>query len=71
VQRGAAHELHVEVAQAEGATARLADRRERLGQEVVERLAVAVAFAQLDRLVLQLLVAEGLEVVFEALIAAA
>jgi hypothetical protein len=40
VQRGAAHELHVEVALAEGAAGGLADRGERLGQQVVERLAL-------------------------------
>ena len=45
VQRGAAHDLDVEVALAEGALARLADRGERLGQEVVEGLAVGQALA--------------------------
>ena len=40
VQGGATHELHVEVPQAEGALGRLADGGERLGQQVVERLAV-------------------------------
>ena len=65
VEGGAAHELHVEVAQAEGALGRLADGGERLGQQVVERLAVRVALAQLDGLVAQLLVGELLEVVLE------
>ena len=49
VQGGAAHELHVEVPQAEGALGRLADRGERLGQQVVERLAVGVTLAQARR----------------------
>ena len=43
VQRGAAHDLHVEVPLAERAPGRLADRGERLGQQVVERLAVGEA----------------------------
>jgi hypothetical protein len=38
VQRGPAHQLHVEVTLAEHPLARLADRRERLGEEVVERV---------------------------------
>ena len=42
VQRGAAHDLDVEVALAERARAGLADRRERLGQEVVEVLLLLV-----------------------------
>ena len=65
VQGCAAHELHVEVTEAERAAARLAHRGERLGQQVVERLAVRVALAQLDGLVLELLVGERVEVVFE------
>ena len=51
VEGGATHELHVEVAHAEGALGRLAHGGERLGQQVVERLAVGVALAQLDGLV--------------------
>ena len=42
VQRGAAHDLDVEVALAERAHAGLADRGERLGEEVVEVLAALV-----------------------------
>ena len=38
VQRGAAHELHVEVALAEHPAAGLAHGRERLGEEVVEQV---------------------------------
>lgn len=65
VQGGAAHELHVEVAEAERPARGLADGGERLRQQVVEGLAVRVALAQLDGLVLQLLVAEVREVLFE------
>ena len=46
VQGGATHELHVEVPLAEGALGRLADRGERLGQEVVEGLAVGEPLAE-------------------------
>jgi hypothetical protein len=46
VQDHAADQLDVEVALAEGALAGLARERERLVQEVVERLAVEVALAQ-------------------------
>ena len=38
VQRRAAHELDVEVALAEHPLARLADGRERLGEQIVERV---------------------------------
>ena len=66
VQGCAAHDLHVEVTHAEGALRGLANGGERLGQQVVEGLAVAVALAQLDGLVFQFLVGEFLEVVFES-----
>ncbi len=65
MQGGATHELHVEVAHAERAHRGLAHRGEGLGQQVVERLAVRVAHAELDGLVLELLVAQRREVVFE------
>ncbi len=65
VQRGATHDLHVEGAHAERANRGLAHGGERLGQQVVERLAVGVALAELDGLVLELLVGELLEVLFE------
>jgi hypothetical protein len=65
VEGGAAHQLHVEVAHAERALGGLANRGESLGQQIVERLAVAVAFAQFDGLVLQLVVGELGEVVFQ------
>ena len=65
VQGRAAHELHVEVAQAEGALGRLADGGERLGQQVVERFAVGVALAQRDGLVAQLVVGELFEALLE------
>ena len=54
VQRGAAHDLHVEVPLADGAHGRLAGHGERLGQQVVEGLAVGVALAELVGLGAQL-----------------
>ncbi len=65
VEGRAAHDLDVEVAEAERTAGRLADRGEGLGEEVVEGLAVGVALAQLDGLVLQLLVGEVREVLLE------
>jgi hypothetical protein len=65
VEGGAAHQLHVEVAHAEGPLRRLAHGRERLGQQVVEGLAAGVALAQLDGLVLELVVGQRREVVLE------
>ena len=65
VQRRATHDLHVEVTLAEGALGRLADRGERLGQQVVEALAVGQALPEDVGLVAQLLVGELLEVVLE------
>ena len=49
VQRGAAHDLDVEVPLAEHAPGGLAHRGERLGQQLVEVLAVVDALAVLDR----------------------
>ena len=54
VQRGAAHDLHAEVPLAERAGGRLADDGERLGQQLVEGLAVGVALLELVGLGLQL-----------------
>ncbi len=65
VEGGATHELHVEVAEAEGALRRLAHGGERLGQQVVERLAGGVALAEGDGLVAQLVVGELLEALLE------
>ena len=42
VERGAAHDLHVEVPLTEGAQATFADDRERLGEEVVEQVGARV-----------------------------
>ena len=50
VQRGAAHELHVEVALADRALGRLAGDGERLDQEVVEVLAVVETLTELGGL---------------------
>ncbi len=65
VQRGAAHELHVEVALAERAPGRLADRGERLGQQVVEGLAVGEPLLELVGHRAQLGVGQRGEVVFD------
>ena len=46
VQRRAAHQLHLVVELPERAAGRLADDGERLGQQVVERLAVGVALLE-------------------------
>ncbi len=65
VQGRAAHQLDVEVTHAERALRCLAHGGEGLGEQIVERLAVAVALAQLGGLVLQLLVGEVGEVVLQ------
>ncbi len=61
VQGGAAHELDVEVAHAEGTGGGFADGREGLGQQIVQLLAVLVAFAQTVGFFTELGVREGLE----------
>ena len=61
----AAHELHVEVPLAERPLGRLADGGERLGQQVVEGLAVGEALAELVGQGAQLGVAQRGEVVFD------
>ena len=61
VQHHAADHLDVEVAHAHRAPRGLADDRERLGQQVVERLAVAGALAQRVGVRAQLVVVEQLE----------
>ena len=65
VQRRAAHDLDVVVALAERALGGLADGGERLGQQLVERLAVGVALLVLVGLRAQLGVAEVDEVLLE------
>ena len=65
VQRRAAHDLDVEVALAERALGGLADRGERLGQQVVESLAVRVTLLVLVGVGAQLGVAQGDEVVLD------
>ena len=61
VQDHAADHLDVEVAHLERAPRHLADEREGLGQQVVERLAVAGALAQLAGVLAQLVVVEQLQ----------
>ena len=65
VQDDAAHQLHVEEADAHRALERLADGGERLEEELVERLAVLEALAELGRLAGELLVGELLELGLE------
>ena len=65
VQRDRPHDLHVEVALADRAPGRLAHARERLRQEVVERLAVGEPPAELRRLGGELLVREVLDLGLE------
>jgi hypothetical protein len=60
VERDAADQLHVEVALAEGADAGLADGRERLGEQLVQVLAVVQALAEHVGELAQLGVAAGL-----------
>jgi hypothetical protein len=61
MQRRPAHQLHVEMALADGPARRFAGGRERLGQDVVEGLSVLQALAELDGLVGQLLIGEILD----------
>ena len=61
MQHHAADQLHVEVALADGALARLAHGGERLGQEIVQRLALRQARLELVRLGAQLLVGQPRE----------
>ncbi len=65
VQRHPAHELHVEVALPEDPPARLADDGVGLDEEVVQRLPLVQALAELDRLVGERLVAQRLHVRLE------
>ena len=65
VERGAAHQLHVVVTLADHPRASLAGDGEGLDQQVVERLAVGEALAELGGLGLQLGVGERLELGFE------
>ena len=67
MERHAADELHIEVAEADGALRRLTNHGKRLGQHAVERLAVRIALAEELGLVGELLVVHllvgGLEAV--------
>lgn len=62
VQRGAAHDLDVEVALGQHPLGRLAGDRERLGQQFVEALAVLVPLRELVGLRTQFGVRQGLDV---------
>ena len=65
MEGGATHELHVEVAEAQRALRCLADRGERFGQQVVERLPVGVPLAQRGGLVAQFVIGELFEALLE------
>ena len=65
VERCATHDLDVVVALADDALGRLAHRGERLGHQVVERLARSQTLLELGGLALQLLVGHGHEVVLD------
>ena len=65
VEDDAAHHLDVEETDAHGTLERLADGRERLEEELLERLAVGHALLELGGLAAQLLVGELLEVGLE------
>ena len=65
MQRRPAHQLHIEVALADGPPGRLANGGERLDQEVVEGLALGQAFPEAGRLGGQLVVRQGLHVRLE------
>ena len=60
VQHDAADELHIEVPHVQDAAASLADDREGLGQQVLDRLALGQALAELDGLAAELFVREPL-----------
>jgi hypothetical protein len=65
VEDDAAHQLHVEEADADRALERLANRGERLEEEVVEVLAVLDPLLELDGLRGELFVAQPLEIGLE------
>ena len=65
VQDDAAHQLHVEEADAHRALERLADRGERLEEDLVERLAVLEPLPELGGLAAELVVGELLELRLE------
>ncbi len=63
----AAHDLHVEVAHAKRAFARLAHDRKYFGKHIVEQLALFQTCAELHGLTAQLLVGKGLHLRFEGI----
>ena len=65
MQGGAAHQLHIEVALPDRAAGGLAGHRERLGQQVVEGLAVGDSLAELDGLCGELLVGQVVDLWLE------
>ena len=67
VQRGATHDLHVEVLLVENAPCSFAGHRECLGQHFVERLALGDAILEFAGLGLQFVVGERCDLVFQRL----
>ena len=67
MQHHAADQLHIEVTLAEGPPRRLATEREGLGQQVVERLAVARPLPERVRLGADLAVGEQLHLGLDAI----
>ena len=67
VQRGATHDLHVEVLLVENAPRGLASDREGLGQHFVERLALGDPILELAGLGLQFVVGQRRDLVFQRL----
>ncbi len=65
MKRCAAHELHIEVTQAQHAVGCLSHRCECLGHELVDVLALLQAFAQLARLPTKLIIVKLLDFGFE------
>ena len=65
VQGGAAHQLHIEVAQSERTLGRLTNGSEGFRHDLIERFAVVDAFLELGGLAFELLVIEGRNLVFQ------
>ena len=67
MKRRATHELHVEMTHSEGALGCFTHGGKRFRQQVFQRLTVRVALAKLYGLLLQILVTEFAEVVFQVI----
>ena len=65
MQGGAAHQLHIEVAQTERTLGRLTNGSEGFRHDLIEGFAVVDAFLELGGLAFELLVIEGRNLVFQ------